>query len=357
MMTRELARMACGAALLALGCGGEREAPRPEAAVATGPTVLAVEERGPVFEWASGAVASARQTVVASRVLAAIVEIPVRAGAEVRMGDVVAVLDARDLAAREGEAQQALTAARAELGLADREAARIAQLVGEGVATVQERDRSAAALRVARAEFERAQESLAAARIAKSYTELRAPVSGRVIERLAEPGETATPGRPLLRIYDPGVLRAEAPVRESLAVKLALGDTLALEVQSLALRVDGVVDEIVPYAEPGARTLLVKVRLPADPRLYAGLFVRIAIPAGERTRVLVPEAAVEREGQLESVRIAGASGAAELRAITTGERMPDGRVEVLSGLRAGELVVLPSGPAASAGMQRLSEPQ
>ncbi len=140
------------------------------------------------------------------------------------------------------------------------------------------------------------------------------------------------------------MLRAEAPVRESLAVNLALGHTLAVEVQSLALRVDGVVDEIGPQRR--AHTAREGALARGSEAVRGPVPSRIAIPAGERTRVLVSEAAVVREGQLESLRIAGASGAAELRAITTGERMPDGRVEVLSGLRAGERVLLvPAGVA------------
>jgi RND family efflux transporter MFP subunit len=347
-MTRSLALATSAATLLlALACG-RQEAPAPSPAAAPREEgVAVVEEHGPVFEWASGSIASARQTVVASRVLATIVEVRVRAGAEVKAGDVLVVLDARDLAARASEAAQARAAAFEQLALAQREADRFAQLLREGVATAQQSDRAAAALRVARAEALRAEQALAEARVAESHAEIRAPVSGRVVDRLAEPGETATPGRALLRIYDPSVLRAEIPVRESLGVGLKLGDTLRVEVESLGLRVDGTVDEIVPFAETGARTLLVKVRLPANPRLYAGLFARAAIPAGERTRIVVPEAAIVREGQLEQVWMAGASGAAALRAVTTGERLPDGRIEVLSGLDPGERVRVLAGSAAT----------
>jgi membrane fusion protein (multidrug efflux system) len=339
----------CLALALALGCGGEPEAAGPPPAARSGEEIVVAAERGPAFEWASGSVASARHTTVASRVLATIEDVRVRAGAEVEAGDVLVVLDARDLAAREREAEQAHAAARAQLALAEREAERLARLVEEGVASVQAGDRSAAALRVARAEVSGTQQALEEARVARSHAEIHSPVSGRVVDRLAEPGETATPGRPLLRIYDPSVLRVEAPVRESLAVNLHLGESLGVEVESLGLRVDGTVDEIVPLAESGARTLLVKVRLPADSRLFAGLFARVAIPAGERTRVLVPEAAVVREGQLEQVWMAGESGAAELRAITTGERLPGGRIEVLSGLREGERVRLAGRGSAATG--------
>ncbi len=331
-------RLAVAGAAFALACGGEppRDA-LPEIA-RSGEVVAAVSERGPVVEWASGAVASARQTTVASRVLATIVDVPVRAGSQVAVGDSLVVLDARDLAARAQEARQSLSAARAQLVLEQSETERIARLVSEGVATIQQSDQAAAALRVAQAEVLRTQQALEAAQVAQSHTLIRSPVAGRVVDRLAEPGETATPGRPLLRIYDPSVLRVEVPVRESLAVNLRLGQPLAVEVEALSLRTEGEVDEIVPFAEAGARTLLVKVRLAADPRLYAGLYSRVAIPAGERTRVLVPESAIVRQGQLEQVWLAGSAGAAELRMVTTGERFADGRVEVLSGLRAGEQV-------------------
>lgn len=337
-MNRVFVGLGCAVAML--GCGEDRDS-APPLASSRGEAVEVVAERGPVFEWSSGAVASARHTVVASRVLATIDDVRVRSGAEVAVGDVLVVLDARDLAARAEEAEQAHAAALAQQTLAEREAERLAHLVAEGVATVQASDRAAAALRVARADVGRTEQGLEAARIARSHTEIHSPVAGRVVDRLAEPGDTATPGKPLLRIYDPSVLRVEAPVRESLAVKLHLGALLDVEVESLDLRVEGVVDEIVPFAEAGARTLLVKVRLPPDARLYAGLFARVAIPAGERTRLLIPESVVVREGQLEQVSMADASGAAQLRSITTGERLPDGRIEVLSGLQEGERVLAP----------------
>ena len=136
-----------------------------------------------------------------------------------------------------------------------------------------------------------------------------------MVDRLAEPGDTAVPGQPLLRIYDPSLLRVEVPVRESLAVDLRLGQALPVEVPALESRLDGTVDELVPFAEPGARTLLVKVRLPrTESRLVAGMYARVA----------------DAEGRLER------------RLVTTGERLGD-EIEVLSGLREGERVLLRGG--------------
>lgn len=330
------------------GCE-QRVAPRPVdvAGEAVGQADVAVVAavREPAVEWSSGEVASVRHTAVASRVLARIEAISVRAGSSVSEGDVLVVLDARDLRARVGEAEEALRSAEARLELARREQVRAEELVRTAVAPQRRLDEATSQLRAARAEVAGRREALDQAGTAASFAEIRSPVSGRVVDRLAEPGDTAVPGRPLLRIYDPTLLRVEAPVRESLAVALSVGDPLRVDVPALGGPVDGRIDEIVPFAEPGARTLLVKVSLPrSDARLFAGMFARVAIPAGERRRLLVPDAAIERVGQLEFATVVGPGGVAERRLVTTGERADGRLVEVLSGLRAGERVSMAQAP-------------
>jgi RND family efflux transporter MFP subunit len=321
-----------------------------EGAAAQGRAVPVEETNEPAVEWSSGQLASARHTAVSSRVLARIEEVRVRAGSRVAEGDLLVVLEAGDLAARVAGAEQAVRSAQARLALARSEFTRAEELLREGVGTRQRLDQAAAELRAAEAGASGLGESLTEARTTRSFTEIRAPVSGRVVDRLAEPGDVAVPGAPLLRIYDPSVLRIEAPVRESLAVGLRVGQRLRLDVPALGdAALEGEIDELVPFAEPGARSVLVKVRLPGgDERLFAGMFARVAVPAGERRRLLVPAAAVERIGQLEFVDVLGEGGARERRVVTTGEPATGGRVEILSGLRAGERVLVGKEAAAAA---------
>lgn len=294
----------------------------------------------PATEWTSGTVASARRTAVASRVLARIERITVRAGSVVQEGDLLVVLDDRDLRARAGEVEEQLRAARARLELAEISHRRAEELYRQGVGTKQRLDQATSELQSARAAVRALERSLEEARAALSHTRIHAPVSGRVVDRLAEPGDTAVPGQPLLRIYDPTLLRVEVPVRESLAVDLRLGQELPVEVPALEARLEGTVDELVPFAEPGARTLLVKVRLPrTESRLVAGMYARVGVPAGTLRRVVVPAAAVAEIGQLEFVEVVADGEALERRLVTTGERLGD-EVEVLSGLREGERVLL-----------------
>jgi len=296
-------------------------------------------------EWTSGSITAERQTTVASRILARIEDIRVRAGSDVTEGDVLIRLDARDLQARLREGTEALRGAKAQLELAQKDRARMAQLLEAGVQTQARMDQADAALHVARADVDRLEQSLTDARTSLSYTELRAPVSGRVIDRLAEPGDTASPGQPLLRIYDPSALRVEVPVRESLAVGLTVGQELPVDVPSLNKTQQGVIEEIVPFAERGTRTLLVRVRIHREPLFMEGMYARVAIPGEFRRQLLVPAGAIERMGQLTFVKAREASGTAQKRLVTLGEGVEGGRVVILSGLREGEEVAIPPVPS------------
>ncbi len=317
---------------------GRLESDAAPAAPADGglPVVLVSE---PAVEWASGALASARQTAVSSRILARIEEVLVAAGDSVAAGDRLILLDAREYEARRRQADEALRGARARLDLAVTEKDRAEALLQRGTGTRQRLDQAVSELRIAQSEVDRLEQALSEAETLLSHTVIQSPVSGRVIDRLAEPGDLASPGAVLLRIYDPTVLRVEAPVRETLAVTLRVGEPLTLEIPALDQVVQGTIDEIVPYADPGARTFLVKVALPADPALFAGMYARVAVPAGTRNRLLLPESAIQRIGQLEYAFVVTPDGRVQRRLVTTGEGDAEGRVEVLSGLTEGERVV------------------
>jgi RND family efflux transporter MFP subunit len=331
-------------AWLSGGCG-EKVGPEDgrEAAAtagARGPLAEVVEETATMYEEASGTVFSARHTTISSKILARIEAIPVRAGDEIEAGTVVVRLDSRDLDARLAAARERVRSARAANELAISERERIAGMFASNVASKRDLDRAEANLRMTRAEVESARQNVADAEVALSYAEIRSPVTGRVIDRLAEPGDTAAPGAPLLRVYDPGALRLEAPVREGLAVRLTSGQTLGVRIEAIDLTLEGEIDEIVPAAEPGARTFLVKVRLPRDPRLFSGMFGRVSIPAGEARRVVAPAAAIERIGQLEYATVVGDGDTVARRLVTTGPKLGEDRIEILSGLDPGERVVL-----------------
>jgi multidrug efflux pump subunit AcrA (membrane-fusion protein) len=97
--------------------------------------------------------------------------------------------------------------------------------------------------------------------------------------------------------------------------------------------------QIVPAADPASRSFVVKLDLPANPALRSGLFGRAEFSRGEKQAITVPRSAVLDRGQLQSVYVVGERNLATLRYVTLGPAAPD-RVEVLSGLTAGETIVV-----------------
>jgi multidrug efflux pump subunit AcrA (membrane-fusion protein) len=96
----------------------------------------------------------------------------------------------------------------------------------------------------------------------------------------------------------------------------------------------------VPSADPGSRTFLVKVSLAGDSGLYPGMFGRLLIPIGEIEKIYVPTAAVTHVGQLDFVNVITEQGVVR-RYVRLGRPGSDELIEVVSGLKSGEQVLIP----------------
>jgi RND family efflux transporter MFP subunit len=293
------------------------------------------------LEEAVGTLKSAKRTDISARVLAPIERVLVSAGQTVRARDPLVELDRRALETQLSQAQASLVAAQAALEQAESDYKRAVQLVRSKTISQAEMDQNVAKVRVARANLSHAQQAVSEAEVMLSYTTIKAPKAGMIVDRLAEEGDMARPGEPLLVLYDPTTLRLEVPVMENLAVKLAPGDELIVQIDALDNRqVKAVIDEIVPQAEAASRSFLVKVKLPRSEDLFEGMFGRLQIPVGTRRHLCLHTAAIQTIGQLRFVDVVGRDGTLERRFIRVGRYgNPDHR-EVLSGLKAGERVLL-----------------
>ena len=310
-----------------------------EPAPIDGEVVTVESVRTKVEANAPGTVEAQREAVLSPRITARIKAVHVRAGDAVDEGTVLVELDERDLESRLRQMRERAAGARARVEEAERHYQRIQNLFAEDVVSRADLDRAEADRDAARAELARARDAVEEARTALSHATIRAPMTGRVIDRLAEPGDTARPGVPLLRIYDPGSLQLDAHVRESIAAGLERGQSLNARIDAVGTNLAVTIDEIVPSAEPGSRTFIVRAGLPRHANLYPGMFGRLIIVTGSEQRIEVPVAAVERVGQLEFVQVVTDRGPVR-RHIRTGATTADGRVEVMSGLAAGERVVI-----------------
>jgi RND family efflux transporter MFP subunit len=291
-----------------------------------------------------GSVQSRVPIEAASRVAARIVAIAVRAGDHVRRGQVIVTLDAHDLKAQVAQAEGELSAAQGESRRATADEKRFSALFFRGSVTASERDAAEAAYRGAAGKVAQGRAAVAAARAGLAYATVRAPVDAVVVERLAEPGDMAMPGKPLVRLYDANALRVELQVPEDLARSIAPGTPLEVRVDATGAEYRTRVSEIVPASDPASRIFLVRAPLPSGGHLQPGMFARATFAAGSETVITIPRAAVVRIGQLATVRVYSA-GTIQTRMVSLGRPFGD-RIEVLAGVRAGERVMLGRGATA-----------
>lgn len=293
-----------------------------------------------MFAW-PGTVTAKIVAAVAPKIPGRILEIAVRAGDRVKAGQLVARLDEAEIQARLGQARSALAAAEAEAGRARADAQRLRNLFAKEAATRQDLDAAVAATQGADA---RVQEARAAIRETESRlgeTLLRAPFDGVVVKRDQEPGDVALPGGAVLTLQQSRELRIEAAIPANCAGLVKLGGELKARIANPAVEFTVIVDEIQPAADPKTRTVLVKARLPERSGVQPGAFGWLDQACGSNEALLVPETAVSRIGQLESVRLV-VDGTARLRHVRTGKRY-DGLVEILSGLNEGDTIEVAGG--------------
>jgi len=294
----------------------------------------------PRYEWAVGTIRAVNETSIGSKLLAKVVQIDIKAGQAVQKGQILAKLDDRDLQTRVEQAKSEVEAAEAAQNQAQVEYDRIMELEKKQAASAHEISTVKNQLRTAVAGLKRAQDALEEAQTVLSYATIRAPFDGVVVDKNVDTGDMVAPGQILARIYDPTQMQLVATVRESLARKLAMGQTISGQVPAIDLLCQGTITEIVPQTQAGSRSFDVKVVGPCPPNIYSGMFGRILIPLGDEQVILIPESAVTTVGQLDLVDVVEPQGPSR-RTIQTGRTFAD-YIEVLSGLNPGEKVFVPA---------------
>ncbi len=353
--------------LLLLAACGSKPAPdrqTAEAAAVTVTTVAAVNIEVPDLYEATGTVRARTAAQISAKVMAYVREVRVQTGDHVRAGQLLVVLDDRDLASGQRQAEaglnearqavsevdNAIAAAKAQLDLTELTFNRMKDLYDKRSISTQEFDDVSMKLKVARANHQMARskrEQLQArirqaeaavenASITRTYAEVKAPFAGVVTEKRVEPGNLAAPGQPLLVIEQAGAYRLEAAVDESRLGSIRAGQPVTV---TLDRTYEARVSEIVPAVDAASRAFTVKIDLPAGAAVRSGMFGRAAFPMGRRQALMTPAGAVIEQGQVQSVFVVQ-DGRARARLVTTGQRAGD-RVEVLSGLTAGEAVIFP----------------
>jgi multidrug efflux pump subunit AcrA (membrane-fusion protein) len=350
-------------AITTFGCGHREPERLPLQRPITVAIATAHDEPLDEMYLASGTVHGRTTVTLTSKTSGYVRDVLVHAGDRVTAGQVLVDLEANDVragvsrrraeldqaTAARAEAASAVEVARAAADLARTTHDRVDKLFTAGAVTRQEYDEvdskwhastaqlamTEARLRAQASEIDVARAGLAETQATLEYARVVAPFTGRVVERRIDPGALASPGAALLVLDDEAHLRVEVSVEASRGAALHLGDTATVTIGATTSR--ATIGELAAIVDVASRGFLVKLDLEGTPELRPGTFARVGFRVGERSRLVVPSAAITSSGAIDRVFVVD-RGVARLRMVATGERQGVW-TEVLSGLSAQEHVV------------------
>jgi RND family efflux transporter MFP subunit len=284
-----------------------------------------------------------QQATLSTKLMGSVVAVLVREGDLVSAGQPLVRIDARDLTAKAAQAAAAVADAEANRREALAQATRIRALYADSAATKAQLDGAETGLSRAEAAIQATRAGAAELGAVAEYSVVRAPFAGVVTRRFVDAGAFAAPGAALVTVQDVARLRIVASTTPDAVRSLRRGATIDARIEGNP--VPAIVEGVVPATAGNLYTVNAIVSN-ADRALLAGSAASLLLPAGRRHALLVPAGAVRREGDLTGVMVRTADGA-ELRWVRIGQSV-NGAVEVTSGLRADDQVVVPSAAAAAA---------
>lgn len=326
------------------GCG-KHEAPEGRAAVA-GRTVQAEVQTVQKTPLAvpievPGTVVSEDQVQVASRLMGYIREIKVAEGQAVKAGQLLFVVDPADVQGQVSQARAGVAQAEAALADARLDYERFGALYKEEAIPKLQWDKVRLQYQVAEQQAAAARAGLALASNQMRYASVTAPISGVVTQKLANAGDLAAPGRPVLVLEGLRKLQVRAQVSGDVYASIKTGDkvTLVRDGDAAQASLEGTIAQLVPAADPVSHTHLVKIDLPANSGLTSGNFVRAGFAVGSHAGIRVPAGAVAERAGITGVFTVDAQGLARYRMVRTGATA-QGMTEIVSGLVPGDKVVV-----------------
>ena len=267
----------------------------------------------------SGALKAVNSAIVKARVPGELQGLTVREGDRVEAGQVIARVESTEYADRVRQAQQQADAAKAQVEIAQRQVDNNAALVRQGFISKTAADNSLASLNTAQANHRAAQAGIDVLRKSLADTVLRAPISGQVSQRLAQPGERVAPEARIVEIVDLSRLELEASISPADSVAVRVGQQALLRIEGVAQPIAATVARINPSAQAGSRSVLIYLTVAAQPGLRQGLFAQGQLATETQRALAVPLNAVRTDKPLPYVQVVEGDRIAH-RTVQTGVR-------------------------------------
>ncbi len=286
-----------------------------------------------------GIVEAVRQSTVAAQTAGTVTAIYYDVDDNVKPGSVILEISDTEQQARLEQAQAAARAALANKRDAEQAFERIDEIYRNELASKAQYDQAKNQLDAASATYRRAQGALKEAQKQMSYTKVIAPYGGVVTQRFVEIGEVVAPGSPLMSGIDLNLMRVNidlpqsyaATVRQHQLAEVILPNSEVVPAKDLT---------IFPYADAKTHNFRARVHLPEKQAgLYPGMMVKVSLPIETGQALKIPSSALITRSELRAVYILDNQDIPRLRQVRTGYEK-NGEIEILSGLQAGDKIVL-----------------
>jgi RND family efflux transporter MFP subunit len=338
-------------AMALAGCGksSQKAAPKPPTVTVTMPEERAVLE----YEDLPGRVAAVENVEVKARVTGFLNKVHFQEGTEVKKGDLLYSIDPREFQADLDSAAAAVQQAQAQTAQAKSDFVRSTQLSNQKVIAAQETEKQATAVLAAEAAARSAQARLDKAKLDLEYSEIRAPISGKISRTIVTEGNLVANGNTLTSIVrqDPVYVYFDAPERVVLRWDKAANEKGAGGLPAMAKAFVGLLNEEgfpregrVDFSDnelsQGTGTLKMRAVVPNDDRrLRVGMFVRARLTLDRPSEMLlVPERAVGIDQGQRFVYIVNGDSKIEYRKVSTGQVF-EGKLAITDGLKPQDRVV------------------
>ncbi len=333
---------------LAAGCHRAEESAAAETQVGSPPirveTAKAVERSVPKYATLTGSLRANLESDVAADSSGKVLQVLVERGQAVVRGQVIATLDARSATLTATAAQAQSKLAQSQLEQARRECERVKHLLETGAISQADFDRQTSMCTAQQWSAAAAEAQQQSATKLLGDTRIRAPFDGFIGERMVNVGQYVDPSTRVASVYQADPLRLTLTVPESDLAYVKEGLPVTFSVAAFGdTQFSGSVKFISPNVRESSRDLVVEALVPnADGRLRPGMFALARPRLGEEVRPVVPSAAVARDDTETRVFVVGPDKLVQERLVQLGEAL-GGDIAVLSGVKAGEDVVLHPG--------------
>lgn len=284
-----------------------------------------------------GVVEATNRAVVSAQTAGRILEMPYEIGDEVVAGSMIVSITNTEQRAGYDAALAQLAAAKAQAAEVATQYQRIAELFDKKMVSKTDYDRSKASRDSSDAAVKAAEAGLRRAKQTLAYTEVYAPYSGIVVNRLVEIGESVAPGTPLLEGLALDAMRVRVDLPQSAAEALSANNDAAVELDNGDVLTPTKI-RLSPKANPISHTFSSLMDLPYGQRVLPGSLVKVLVTVDERDTLQIPNSAIVERGDIEAAYVVSEQGI-EMRYVRLGRQLGD-FTEVLAGLVAGEHVAI-----------------